>query len=424
VVGRAAPCLTGRRVSARAALLVLRPGEWVSADHLIDELRDERPPPSARKALQMHVTRLRHALDACPETDRSRVLAGSAAGYRLDVAPDQVDAIRLRRPSGTHGRRRTCAGHARRWWPRCRHGGRTRSRTSRRMGCSRSRQRLNALRLEALEQRVEADVRLGRYKEVIADVEQLIAEHPDRETLHGQRMLALYRAGRQADALAAYRHAREILVAELRLEPGPELKDLEQAILEHRPELQLTARAATSTAAATDEAQATLRVPAPPTPTVGRELELSRLRKLVREDASRLITLVGPGGVGKTRVAIELAAAIGPEHRDGAWFVPLESLASAGDVAAAIARARSHAGTGRVHRSGARALAASAADAARARQLRTRAGIRALVADLVAVAPGSSVSVISREPLHLRRFVGFGGEGHRGSGIVTPAQVR
>ena len=133
--------------------------------------------------------------------------------------------------------------------------------------------RLEELRLGALEARVEADLAAGRHAELVGELQRLTAEHPWRERLHAQLMLALYRSGRQADALEAYRHAREVLVEQLGIEPGSELHDLHQAVLAH--DAALDAPLATATAPARPAGA----LPAPPNRTIGRERELAHDRR-------------------------------------------------------------------------------------------------------------------------------------------------
>ena len=174
--------------------------------------------------------------------------------------------------------------------------------------------RLEALQLAAVEDRIAAELAIGRHAELIPELEALVAAHPYRERLRREHMLALYRSGRQAEVLDAYRRARETLVEELGIEPGAELQELERAILRQDPELALPA------------ARAKSNIPAPLTPLVGRRLELAALTSLVRSADARLLTLTGPGGTGKTRLALESAWELISDFRDGVFFVDLTPI--------------------------------------------------------------------------------------------------
>jgi predicted ATPase len=176
--------------------------------------------------------------------------------------------------------------------------------------------RLEELRALAIEDRVKVDLELGKHAQLVGELEGLVREHPLRERLRAQQMLALYRAGRHADALAAFREARATLDAELGLETGPELRQLEQAILVHDPSLAAPAAAEPGVPAA------------PPTATFGRDDDMRKVLALLEE--TRLLTLTGVGGVGKTRLAIEVARAA-----DGR-FVSLAATADAERVPALI----------------------------------------------------------------------------------------
>jgi len=175
---------------------------------------------------------------------------------------------------------------------------------------------LEERRLRALELRHDAELALGRDDELVPELERLISAEPYRERFRVQHALALYRSGRQVDALAACRAARELLVEELGVDPGPELQELERRILRHDPSL----------AAPEAPEPARLRLPTPPTPLVGRRLEVAAVCALLRRDDVRLVTLTGPGGAGKTRLALAAAEELGAELRDGAVFAGLASV--------------------------------------------------------------------------------------------------
>ena len=155
-----------------------------------------------------------------------------------------------------------------------------------------------------MEERLDAELQLG-HRGVVSELETLVAAHPLRERLRGLLMLALYRSGRQAEALRVYRDGRRILGEELGLDPDPELQRLEAAILTQDPSLDGPGSAQTAGPAPPPR----FSVPVPLTPLIGRDAELSELTALAGRH--RLLTLVGPGGVGKTRLALELAQTTG-----------------------------------------------------------------------------------------------------------------
>ncbi|MDX6505960.1 MAG: hypothetical protein QOG06_604, partial [Gaiellaceae bacterium] len=188
--------------------------------------------------------------------------------------------------------------------------------------------RLEELRLAATEARVDALLATGRNTELVPQLEALVAEHPLRERLRAQLMLALYRSGRQSEALEAYREASRMLRDELGIEPGVELQQLERAILEHASELDASAAPSLEP----------VSLPAAPTPLVGRERELEEIVTLVRRVDVRLVTFTGPGGIGKTRLALESAHRLAGES-GGAVFVPLAGVTDATLIASAIAQA-------------------------------------------------------------------------------------
>jgi DNA-binding SARP family transcriptional activator/streptogramin lyase len=230
------PVDLGVRQRALLALLVLHRGEVVSTDRLIGELWAKGPPPTAAKVLQNLVSQLRRALG--PEFDGAVVTR--PPGYALELAEDAVDANRFERlaaagrrelesdPAEAAERLRTALAL---WY------GTPLAEFAYEDFARHEIARLDELRLAALEDRIDADLRLGRHAALVPELETLVAAHPLRERLLGQQMLALYRAGRQADALAAYRNARTAVREELGLEPSLALRQLEQAILSQDPAL-------------------------------------------------------------------------------------------------------------------------------------------------------------------------------------------
>ncbi len=314
------PVAGAKRRALLAVLLLEHRGGVVSADRLIDELWGEHPPATAAKSLQVHVSQLRQ------ELGEGQPIATRPGGYAVELAPGALDLERFERHLDDARRLRAAgdqegaAAELRAGLDLCR--GPALSDVELLGRASSEGARLEGVRLAALEDRLELDLALGRHAEAIPELDALVGQHPYRERLHAHLMLALYRAGRQADALDAYRRARAALVDELGLEPGPELKRLEAAILAQDPALETAERPAPRAPA-----------PAPALPPlaaslVGREAELAELTALIRDPAIRLVTIMGPGGVGKTRLALELAHRLAGEFRDGARFVPLAAVDS------------------------------------------------------------------------------------------------
>jgi DNA-binding SARP family transcriptional activator len=226
---------------ALLAVLLLHAGTVVSRERLIDELWGDSPPPTAAKALNVHVSQLRKSL----ARNGQDPIATHAPGYALRIEPERLDAARFERLVA-EARGHAASGDARSaselfraalavWRGPALAGIELESAARSEAG------RLDGLRLAALMDKLDCDLALGLHEQVIGELEGLVAEHPLHERLRGQYMLALYRAGRQADALRAYQQARETLVGELGLEPSSALHRLERGILNHDPALELPA---------------------------------------------------------------------------------------------------------------------------------------------------------------------------------------
>jgi predicted ATPase/DNA-binding SARP family transcriptional activator len=305
------------------AFLLLHANEVVSRERAIDFLWGDEPPGSALSSLQVYVHGLRKQLD------RGRIET-RGSGYVLPVGSGELDLHRFDRLV-SDGRAALEKGAA--------------SVAAERLdealllwrgdplgdlpfeAAEAERALLRERRQEAQELRIDARLALGRHDGLVSELEELIAKHPYRERLRAQLMLALYRSGRQADALAAFQAARETLADELGIDPSPELRELERAILRQDPSL-LPAVAGGD-----------LRLPRPTTRLVGRGLEVAAICSALREADTALLTLTGPGGVGKTRVAIAAAAELGKELADGAYFVDLQGTVDPGRLGSAIASA-------------------------------------------------------------------------------------
>jgi predicted ATPase/DNA-binding SARP family transcriptional activator len=315
------------RLRALLALLLVRAGEVISADRLIDDVWDANPPETARHTLHGYVYRLRRALG--PEGWR---LESHPSGYRLKVSTDEIDARRFQhlaesgRAAAAAGRPETAIGmleEALGLWR-----GPVLADVSELVALEPVRARLAAMRLDATEDRIEAGLAMGRHAGLIDELEALVSENPFRERLWGQLMVALYRAGRQAEALRAFQRARENLTEELGIEPGPGLRRLEEQILIHHPDLGESHVA---------QSLGPHNLSAQRTSFVGRTAELADLSGLLA--TRRLVTVTGPPGSGKTRLAIEAAQRALPVQPHGVWFVSLAEIEEDSLIPAAIAAA-------------------------------------------------------------------------------------
>ena len=224
--------LRGARQRALLTILVLHANEVVAAARLIDLLWGDRPPMSAAKALQVHISQLRQLLG-------DGVIATNAPGYALQIGAGQLDLERFQDLVAEAG-----ALEAEAALPRLREAlslwrGPPLAEFAQERFAAGEILRLEEIHLDALEKRIETEIALGQHAGLVGELEALVADHPLREELRAQLMIALYRSGRQAEALATYQDARRALVEELGLEPCRPLQDLEQAILRHDPTLEL-----------------------------------------------------------------------------------------------------------------------------------------------------------------------------------------
>ena len=315
--GEALP-LGGLRERALLALFALSPGQTISTDRLIDELWGEDLPANPSNALQALVSRLRRAVG-------SDAVVTRAPGYFLDVPPEAVDATRFRALVDAAGNETDLAvrsqlfGEALSLWR-----GPAFAEFPFEEFAQRESSTLEELRLAAIEGRIAADLESGGGAELVPELEQLVAAHPLRESLRVSQMLALYRAGRQAEALRAYTAARDVLGEELGIEPGPELQALEESILTQDASLHPSQP---------DDTPAPRRaqLPARLASFVGREEEMAQVAAAFA--TSRLVTLTGTGGAGKTSLAIEVGRSREAEYSDGVWLVELAPVMDSALVA-------------------------------------------------------------------------------------------
>lgn len=317
----------GRKQRLLVACLALQPGEPVPVDRLADVLWGDAPPANPANALQAQVASLRRLLPA-------GVLVTRGTGYALEIDSSDVDVLSFEARLAA-GRRLLAAGRHRdaadeldaalRAW---------RGPALAELAFEEFAQplvhRLEEERLTALESRIEAQLALGEHATVLAELEALCLAHPLREHLWSMRMVALYRAGRQAEALRAYSTIRAALVDQLGVEPGPELREAEAMVLAHDAALAAPHPVSNGT-------RPSGNVPVRLDRFVGRDQEREQLELLLHSD--RLVTLVGPGGIGKTRLATEVAVTMQDDVRDGVWFVDLTPLSAGSGVVAAVATA-------------------------------------------------------------------------------------
>jgi len=326
----------GPRLLALTARLALEPGRIVTIAALVDGLWGDTPPGGATNALQSLVSRLRRVLGA-------EAVESQPAGYRLVAGADEVDVTRFEElaaqgrraaAAGAYGEAFTLLSEALALWR-----GPALAGVADAPFAAAPVARLTDLRLAAQEDLAEVALALGQHAEILAELTTLAHEHPLRDRLQALLVTALHRAGRRADALAAYDRARGALADELGLDPGPELAAAHLAILREPPP----------------------QPPAPPTPQpkptrqpqpadpyaeprgnlraqytsfVGRDTEVAEVGKLL--DDGRLVTLVGPGGSGKTRLAVESGSRLADRMPDGVWMVELAGVSDPGDLASTV----------------------------------------------------------------------------------------
>lgn len=319
--------LGGRRQRAVLALLAIHAGEVLSTDRIVEEIWAEDSPPSAVRTVHSYVSRLRSSLRFGSQTERgSDILVSRDPGYVLTIEPTWVDAVRFER-GVARGAASMGAGDPEEANDELRRAlalwrGTALADFAFESFATRESERLSERRLEAIELRIDTDLALVRHAQLVAELEGLVVSHPMRERFWAQLMVALYRSGRQSDALAVYGRVRRMLIDELGIEPGPELRRLERMVLEQSPEL-----AWEPSAKGTEPPVGTARYPydyegrskafttrwrnrnSDLLPFVDRIEHFAAVERMLSDggvgDTPRLAVILGPPGCGKSRLLTE-----------------------------------------------------------------------------------------------------------------------
>ncbi|WP_455833645.1 BTAD domain-containing putative transcriptional regulator [Pseudarthrobacter siccitolerans] len=316
--------------------LVLMPNTVVTADFLAAAVWDGSLPAHPGAQLQVYIANLRRLLQpGRPKGVPSQRLASRPGGYLLSVADDEVDLLQFRAYIAA-GEQAVQAGDLVAGARQLRQG----------VGLFRGRifpeladlellapdlEMLEEAWLDAYQDLAEVELALGRHNTLAGELQRLVSKHPFHERLWASLVVALYRSGRQADALAAARHARKVFMTELGIDPGMRLRELEALVLRQDTSLDVPA------VNADRPSQRLENLPAPVTPLVGREAELKEVCSLYRSKECRLVTVTGPGGAGKTRLVLAAAARLGQQMNDGVGWVNLAPLSDVHQVPGAIA---------------------------------------------------------------------------------------
>ncbi|WP_420000141.1 BTAD domain-containing putative transcriptional regulator [Streptomyces boninensis] len=312
------------KVRTLLASLLVDPGRPVAAHRLIDDLWGEEPPGNPARALQAKVSQLRRALDEAEPGGRGLVVS-RAPGYQLSVAEGALDAHRFAalaaraRSAPDAGKRAGLLGEALALWR-----GPAFADFDGHAFARAAIDRLEEDRLAVLEEQAEARLEAGEHAQLVGELTGLVDRYPLRERLRAVQLRALQRAGRQSEALTGYEDLRARLADELGIDPSPELAELHGALLRQEP--------------------------AAPAATVPRGNILAPLSELIARDEAvaevagilagrRLVTLTGPGGVGKTRLALAVAESLEGTYPDGEWLVELVGAGTGSDLAEVVAAA-------------------------------------------------------------------------------------
>lgn len=340
--------LGGTKQRSVLAMLLLDANHVVSVDRVVERLWGEHAPERPTNTLQVYISNLRRLLEGDARAADCQMLMSRKPGYVLQVSADQLDLLRFQ-DLVVDARRHLALGatsvagaqlgEALSLWR-----GPALDDLAFEPFAREECERLDGLRVAAVEDRVDVDLALGLHRALVGELEGLVVEHPLRERLRGQYMTALYRTGRQADALKAYRDAREALVEELGIDPCPALQRLEQAILMQDPSLDISDTGRVGVVGHEEgepipppPSPALVDLPVPRSSFVGRTHDLAEVARLVTD--AGLVTLTGMGGTGKTRLAVHVGWEVAPQFPDGVALVELASVTDPGLIAGACASA-------------------------------------------------------------------------------------
>ena len=321
--------LGGSKQRTLLAALALEANRVVSDDQLVKILWGDWPAGGVVNSLRVHVHRLRRAIESNGDSDpaESRLLVRRQAGYSLLLSADELDLARFRKLINEARSTAVAGGHthalalfdmALALWR-----GPILDDFGDAPFVSRQRLRLDKLRVEAFEDRFDLCLRMGLHRGNVSAIESLAEEYPLRERLQGQLLLALYRCGRQAEASDAYQRTRRRLLEDLGMEPGPELEATFREILRHEV---IPVRSGDGEWRSATSSRRT-NIPAELSSFIGRADQINEVSDLLA--SNRHITLVGPGGIGKTRLALQVARRVLDRYDDGVWLVDLAMLVAA-----------------------------------------------------------------------------------------------
>ncbi|WP_081902626.1 AfsR/SARP family transcriptional regulator [Lentzea aerocolonigenes] len=324
VVGGVVRSLSGLRRKSVLAVLGLAAGEIVSVDRLIDVVWGDQAPATAANTLQSHVSQVRRVLGS------RRAIVARSPGYVLDLGAESTDLqvaqrlVRQSKQAGNPSQSIALLREALVLWR-----GQPLMDVAELEWLRGQAERLEALRLETVQTLVEARLAVGEHRELVPELEELTRQHPFHERFHEQLMLALYRSGRQTDALGAYQRLRRVLHDDLGIDPGPHLRDLEGAILRQDPELHRP-----QVAARPYEAPGPALFPAPVDGFVGRSAQLAQMDSFLAATengggSTLLIAAIGGvGGIGKTALALHWGHRVRARFPDGQLYVNLRGYAN------------------------------------------------------------------------------------------------